>query len=89
MMVIMLRFDVALTLLALVVAPALALTIQTLQSAHHQRLDRVLHDRESKVSAMIQESLAAIRTIQAFAREEEEMRRFGRARRKAWTRTCG
>jgi ABC-type multidrug transport system fused ATPase/permease subunit len=34
------------------------------------------HARESKVSALIQESLAAIRTVQAFAREEDEARRF-------------
>ena len=76
MMIIMLRFDVVLTLLALVVAPALALTIK-----HYNRLitdvSTEYHTRESKVSAMIQESLSAIRTIQAFAREEDEVRRFG------------
>ncbi len=75
MMIIMLRFDVVLTLLALVVAPALALTIK-----HYNRLmtdvSTEYHTRESKVSAMIQESLSAIRTIQAFAREEDEVRRF-------------
>ncbi len=71
----MLRFDVVLTLLALAVAPALALTIK-----HYNRLmtdvSTEYHTRESKVSAMIQESLSAIRTIQAFAREEDEVRRF-------------
>ena len=76
MMIIMLRFDVVLTLLALVVAPALALAIK-----HYNRLitnvSTDYHTRESKVSAMIQESLSAIRTIQAFAREEDEVRRFG------------
>jgi ATP-binding cassette subfamily B protein/subfamily B ATP-binding cassette protein MsbA len=76
MMVIMLRFDVVLTLLALAVAPALGLAIK-----HYNRLISSVstdyHARESKVSAMIQESLAAIRTIQAFAREEDEVRRFG------------
>ena len=76
MMVIMLQFDVVLTLLALVVAPALALAIQ-----HYNRLiadvSTEYHTRESRVSAMIQESLSAIRTIQAFAREEDEVRRFG------------
>ena len=75
MMIIMLRFDVVLTLLALVVAPALALTIK-----HYNRLmtdvSTEYHTRESKVSAMIQESLSAIRTIQAFAREEDEVQRF-------------
>ncbi len=75
MMIIMLRFDVVLTMLALVVAPALALTIK-----YYNRLmtdvSTEYYTRESKVSAMIQESLSAIRTIQAFAREEEEVRRF-------------
>jgi ATP-binding cassette, subfamily B, bacterial len=75
MMIIMLRFDVVLTLLALVVAPALALTIK-----YYNRLmtdvSTEYYTRESKVSAMIQESLSAIRTIQAFAREEDEVQRF-------------
>jgi len=77
MMVIMLRFDVTLTLLALAVAPALAYTIRF----YNKRISAVsteYHDRETKVSALIQESLAAIRTIQAFAREEDEIRRFDR-----------
>ncbi len=76
MMIIMLRFDVVLTLLALAVAPALAYTIK-----HYNHLITAVsteyHMRETKVSAMIQESLSAIRTIQAFAREEDEVRRFG------------
>jgi ATP-binding cassette subfamily B protein/subfamily B ATP-binding cassette protein MsbA len=75
MMIIMLRFDVVLTLLALAVAPALALTIK-----YYNRLmtdvSTEYHTRESNVSAMIQESLSAIRTIQAFAREEDEVQRF-------------
>ncbi len=75
MMIIMLQFDVVLTLLALAVAPALALTIKF----YNRRLTEVsteYHTRESKVSSVIQESLAAIRTIQSFAREEDEIRRF-------------
>jgi len=75
MLVIMLRFDWLLTLLALLVAPALALTIKF----YNKRISAVsveYHDRESKVSAIIQESLSSIRTIQAFAREEDEIRRF-------------
>jgi ATP-binding cassette subfamily B protein/subfamily B ATP-binding cassette protein MsbA len=75
MMVIMLRFDVTLTLLALGVAPLLGATIKF----YNRRLSDVsteYHSRESKVSAVIQESIAAIRTIQAFAREEDEVRRF-------------
>lgn len=75
MMMIMLRFDVVLTLLALGVAPALALTIK-LYNRRIAEVSTEYHNRESKVSAMIQESLSAIRTIQSFAREEDEIRRF-------------
>ncbi len=75
-MVIMLRFDAVLTLLALIVAPLLALTIKLY---NRQLTDAATdyHTRETKVSALIQESISAIRTIQAFAREEDEVRRFG------------
>jgi len=76
MMVVMLKFDVTLTLLALLVAPALAASIKF----YNRRISAVsteYHDRESHVSAIIQESIAAIRTVQAFAREEDEISRFG------------
>ena len=72
-MVIMLRFDVTLTVLALAVAPALGWAIRF----YNRRISAVsidYHDREAKVSSLIQESLSAIRTIQAFAREEDEGR---------------
>ena len=75
-MVIMLQFDVTLTVLALAVAPALGWAIKF----YNRRISAVsieYHDREAKVSALIQESLSAIRTIQAFAREEDEVRKFG------------
>jgi ATP-binding cassette subfamily B protein/subfamily B ATP-binding cassette protein MsbA len=75
MLAIMLPFDWLLTLLALAVAPALAGTIRF----YNRQISAVsveYHDRESKVSAIIQESLSSIRTIQAFAREEDEVRRF-------------
>jgi ATP-binding cassette subfamily B protein/subfamily B ATP-binding cassette protein MsbA len=75
MMVIMLRFDVVLTLLALAVAPALAVSIKFFNK-RIGAMSSEYHARESKVSALIQESLAAIRTVQAFAREEDEARRF-------------
>jgi ATP-binding cassette subfamily B protein/subfamily B ATP-binding cassette protein MsbA len=76
MLVVMLRFDITLTLLTLLVAPALAATIRF----YNRRITAVsteYHNRESRVSAIIQESIASIRTVQAFAREEDEIRRFG------------
>src|SRR5439155_25816905 len=60
MMVIMLRFDVVLTLLALAVAPALAATIK-FYNRQITAVSSEYHHRESKVSALIQESLGAIR----------------------------
>ncbi|NQU11101.1 ABC transporter ATP-binding protein [bacterium] len=75
MMVVMARFDWLLTLLALAVAPALAVTIRY-YSRRISTLSVAYHERESRVSAIIQETLASIRTIQAFAREEDEVRRF-------------
>lgn len=76
MMIVMLKFDVTLTLLALLVAPALAASIK-LYNRRIAAVSTEYHDRESRVSAIIQESIAAIRTVQAFAREEDEIRRFG------------
>jgi ATP-binding cassette subfamily B protein/subfamily B ATP-binding cassette protein MsbA len=75
MIFIMWRFDPLLTLLALAVVPALWLTIKY----YGERIGRTsteYHDSESKVSTVIQETLTAIRTVQAFVREEDERRRF-------------
>ncbi len=74
-LVIMLRFDLVLTLLALCVAPALAMTMKFF-NRRIAAMSIEYHASESKVSAITQESLAAIRTVQAFAREEDEVRRF-------------
>jgi ATP-binding cassette subfamily B protein len=74
-LVIMVRFDLVLTLLALCVAPALAMTMRFF-NRRIAAMSIEYHASESKVSAITQESLAAIRTVQAFAREEDEARRF-------------
>ncbi len=74
-LVVMLRFDVVLTLLALAVSPAMALTMKFFNKRISD-MSVEYHTRESKVSAITQESLAAIRTVQAFAREEQEIERF-------------
>ncbi len=73
--VIMLQFDVVLTLLAAAVAPLLAITMRG-SNKRIAAMSVEYHEQEGKVSALTQESLAAIRTVQAFAREEEELRRF-------------
>jgi len=75
MIIIMWRFDPLLTLLASAVAPGLWLTIQ--YYAHRIGQSSLeYHDRESKLSTLIQETLSAIRTVQAFVREDDERRRF-------------
>ncbi|MCX7888056.1 MAG: ABC transporter ATP-binding protein/permease, partial [Verrucomicrobiae bacterium] len=75
MLLIMWRFDRLLTVLALAVAPALWLTIKFYGNRiGHWSIE--YHDRESRLSALIQETFSAIRTVQAFVREEDERRRF-------------
>ncbi len=75
MLIIMWRFDPLLTLLALAVVPALWIVIKY----YGERIGQTsveFHDSESKLSTLIQETLTAIRTVQAFVREEDERRRF-------------
>ena len=74
-MIIMLRFDFVLTLLALGVAPLLVISMR-LFNRRIAATSIEYHEHEGKVSAVTQESLAAIRTVQAFAREADESRRF-------------
>jgi ABC-type multidrug transport system fused ATPase/permease subunit len=75
MLVIIWRFDAALTLLALAVAPALWVVIR-IYSRRISKSSIEYYERESKLSALIQETLSAIRTVQAFVREDDERRRF-------------
>jgi ATP-binding cassette subfamily B protein len=74
-LVILLRFDVILTLLALAIAPLLVVAIRFF-NARIARFSVRYYEDESRVTSITQESLAAIRTVQAFAREEDEQRRF-------------
>jgi len=78
MFVVMVSLDPYLTLLALVVCPALfvaiALLNQKLSSAAvHAR------DKQSMVYSLVQRTLSGIRVIQAFTKEEDEERRFVKA----------
>jgi ATP-binding cassette, subfamily B, bacterial len=75
MFVVMLTLDWYLTLLALVVCPALFLAIALLDkkmtsAATHAR------QKESLVYSVVQRTLSGIRVIQAFTKEEDEKRRF-------------
>jgi ATP-binding cassette subfamily B protein len=75
MAVIMLRLDWQLTLLALGVCPALALTIRLLDRPIAAAAARV-RSEESAVFSLVQRAMGSVRLIQAFTREDEEHRRF-------------
>jgi ATP-binding cassette, subfamily B, bacterial len=78
MFTVMLWVDRYLTLLAMIVCPVLFAAIALLNgkmssAATHAR------EKESTVYAVVQRSLAGMRVIQAFTKEEEEQRRFLKA----------
>ena len=75
MMTVMLRMDWLLTLVALAVCPLIFLGISLMGG----RITQVATDarqKESRLYAITQRGIAAIRVIQAFTAEEEEARRF-------------
>jgi ATP-binding cassette subfamily B protein/subfamily B ATP-binding cassette protein MsbA len=78
MFIVMLSLDPYLTLLALVVCPALfgaiALLNKKMSSAATQA-----RQKESQVYSLVQRTLSGIRVIQAFTKEEDEERRFLKA----------
>jgi ATP-binding cassette subfamily B protein/subfamily B ATP-binding cassette protein MsbA len=75
MTLVMLRLDWVLTLLALGVCPLLFLTISAMSSRINAAATAA-HERESTIYSLVQRTMAAIRVIQAFTKEEEEHRRF-------------
>jgi ATP-binding cassette, subfamily B, bacterial len=75
--VIMALLDWRVTVAALGVAVPLVLLIRRLDRPMTERSLRV-HERESDVSSRVQETLTAIRAVQAFAREPLERQRFER-----------
>jgi ATP-binding cassette, subfamily B, bacterial len=72
---VMLALDWAATLAALAVGLPLTLLIRRLDRPMTERSLR-MHERESDVSARIQETLIGIRAVQAFGQEEVESARF-------------
>ena len=80
MVTIMLHLDVGLTLLALTVAPFMA----SASVAFGRPIRSVAHARralESRIQAHVQQTLAGIPVVQAFAQEDGEHRRFRQATR--------
>jgi ATP-binding cassette subfamily B protein len=75
MVVVMVRLDPGLTLLAFVVAPFMAgaawLFGRPLREAAHAR-----REIESQIQSHVHQTLTGVSVVQAFAREEDEQRRF-------------
>lgn len=74
--IILWRIDWAMTLLAFCIVPLLAVSLR-LFGKRIDAISQLYHEKESSIYSVAQESLSAIRTVQAFAREDFEQRRFG------------
>jgi len=75
MAAVMFRLDAGLTLVALIVCPALMLAIRLLDTPIASAAARVRRE-ESAVYAVVQRAMSSVRLIQAFTREDEEHRSF-------------
>jgi ATP-binding cassette subfamily B protein len=82
MITVMLQLDATLTLLALAVCPALLVIIKRLDG-RVTRAAGTFRERESEVYTVVQRAMSAMRLIQAFAREDDEHRRFMAASRQS------
>ncbi len=78
MFVVMLSLDPYLTVLALLVCPALFTVIGVLNNRMSSAATHARH-KESLVYSLVQRTLSGIRVIQAFTKEEDEERRFVKA----------
>lgn len=75
MFVIMWRLDRTMTLLSITVAPLLVLSIRVCGGPMKRR-QRERRDLESRMMAVVQQSLSAVPAVQAFTREDWEHERF-------------
>src|SRR5262249_61204495 len=75
MVAVMARMDLGLTLLALAVAPFVAVTSFTL-GRPIRRAARRRREIDGRIQAHVQRTLGALQVVQAFAQEEREERRF-------------
>ncbi len=81
----MFLLDWQLTAAALAVAPPLYL-ISLYFSVKVARLTRRKREKESEVASLVQETVTSKQVVQAFAREEQEKKRFASETGRAWTR---
>ena len=73
--IMMLSIDLRLTLIALVPLPLVSVTVRYFGRVIHERFE-VIQAQLSEVSALVQESLAGVRVIRAYAQEQHELDRF-------------
>jgi ATP-binding cassette subfamily B multidrug efflux pump len=69
------RIDLRLTLLALVTMPLVALVTKLFGQRIHSLFERV-QERFSDLTTVVQENLAGVRVVRAYAQEEAEQERF-------------
>ena len=75
--IVMLLVDWRLTLVALLPAPLVSLSVVWFGQAIHTRFERI-QEAFSDISSGVQENVAGVRVVRAFAQEAQEMGRFGR-----------
>jgi ATP-binding cassette subfamily B protein len=73
--VIMLRADWQLAVLAILPAPAVSLAVILFGRTIHRRFERI-QEMFSDISSRVQENLSGVRMIRAFVQERAELRRF-------------
>jgi ATP-binding cassette subfamily B protein len=81
MAVVMLAMDWQLALLALFMMPIVAVLVRRYQRPMRRAI-RKQREREGQLATMAAESLGAIRVVQGFRREKDEIKRFGGASRR-------
>jgi ATP-binding cassette, subfamily B, multidrug efflux pump len=75
--VVMVVVDWRLTLVTLLPAPLISLSVVWFGNAIHRRFERI-QEAFSDVSSRVQENVAGVRVVRAFAHEDEELAKFGR-----------
>lgn len=78
--IMMLRIDRFMALMALIAVPVVAFLVQSFGQRIHVRF-KAVQDYFGDISARVQENLAGVRVVRAFAQEEHEVERFKRMNR--------
>ena len=73
--IMMLTIDVRLTLFALVPLPFVSISVRYFGRVIHERFE-VIQAQLAELSAMVQENLAGVRVVRAYAQEAHEVERF-------------